>query len=809
MMRVKLDDTKAGMGGLDKDKINKIILEASKGSKFYQNEQRREAELAGKIRSVLDDLRRLPDAEIAKAERRADAIFRSAEASRDLTRTIVHVDMDCFYAAVHMRDDPALKKIPMAVGGVGMLSTSNYLARRFGVRAAMPGFIAKKLCPELVIVPSDFPKYNAVAAVVRGVIAEYDADFESAGCDEAYLDLTQHLVERRSAPGGCRRLVVTRDDEAMIGCCRCGSDAKESEAATGGGGEKRDVEQEAATSKNVVKENTAKDKNLPLDNDDDNDVIDRSSSIYCPSCELVRRGVFVFSASPADAVEEMRLQIFLRTKLTASAGVAPNAPLAKICSDQNKPDGQFLLPFDRRSILEFVGNLPVRKWPCIGKVAEKTLHALGVFKLADVYEKRAELLLTSSSEGSFEYHVSASLGVGRNRICGSDGERKSISNETTFATMTDRGEMTRLLKELCVDLAADAEAKGYCGRTITLKLKNDEFKVVTRASTPGFKTRDADKMFKVTSNLLRVEWNRNPRMKLRLMGVRLSHLEEAAADDGAESQSVIEKFLKGGKEGGTRPTSSSAAAAYSCPICAAFESTSLEKLNLHVDSCLLDGGKNEKSRGNSHLDEIREEGEGEIRALESDEDLFADGSSDEGCGVNGGDDVGGGAGAEGSAGVGGGVGAGGGGGSFAVVGGGNEDHFRKSPSNPIGEESAPSSTSDADAPSLQLSLLRPLTPPHADQAPPTTPSIMNLRSFACPICGNNVEGDLAHFNRHIDICAAPSSAPSSSAFSSSTTTTTTNTNSEKSVGGKRKRNQSASSKARGKIRRIDSFFAKT
>ena len=93
---------------------------------------------------------------------------------------IVHVDMDMFYAAVEMRDQPDLVDKPMAVGGMGMLSTSNYKvptiicmpyylssqARRFGVRAAMPGFIAKKLCPHLVIVPPNMAKYAAVAEQV-------------------------------------------------------------------------------------------------------------------------------------------------------------------------------------------------------------------------------------------------------------------------------------------------------------------------------------------------------------------------------------------------------------------------------------------------------------------------------------------------------------------------------------------------------------------------------------------------------------------------------------------------------------------
>ena len=67
------------------------------------------------------------------------------------------------------RDDPSLKDSPMAVGSMGMLSTSNYHARKFGVRAGMPGFIGKKLCPNLKIVPTNFDKYRAVSSVVREI----------------------------------------------------------------------------------------------------------------------------------------------------------------------------------------------------------------------------------------------------------------------------------------------------------------------------------------------------------------------------------------------------------------------------------------------------------------------------------------------------------------------------------------------------------------------------------------------------------------------------------------------------------------
>merc|ERR1719187_1512229 len=180
-----LNDNKAGMTGLDTDKINAIIESASKGSKFYQAKLASQAKIDQQIERLVQQLAALKRADLDRARREAD--LQAACLERELSRTIVHVDMDMFYAAVEMRDDPSLRDIPMAVGGIGMLSTSNYLARKFGVRAAMPGFIGKKLCPDLVIVPGNMEKYSNVSKVVREVFSEYDPNFAPMSLDEAYL----------------------------------------------------------------------------------------------------------------------------------------------------------------------------------------------------------------------------------------------------------------------------------------------------------------------------------------------------------------------------------------------------------------------------------------------------------------------------------------------------------------------------------------------------------------------------------------------------------------------------------------------
>lgn len=121
MSRIGLNDNKAGMEGLDKAKINQIILEASKGSKYYENETKKEKQVSKRIESMLRELGTITPAQRAAALKSADRELEALEATRDLTHIIVHIDMDAFYASVEMRDDPRLRDVPMAVGGTAML----------------------------------------------------------------------------------------------------------------------------------------------------------------------------------------------------------------------------------------------------------------------------------------------------------------------------------------------------------------------------------------------------------------------------------------------------------------------------------------------------------------------------------------------------------------------------------------------------------------------------------------------------------------------------------------------------------------
>lgn len=119
-----------------------------------------------------------------------------------LTRKIIHIDMDCYYAAVEMRENPELVDKPIAVGGSserGVLSTCNYVARKFGLHSAMSSRRAKQLCPELILLPGNMALYKSISKQIRAIFAEYTDKIEPLSLDEAYLDVTDSNLFNGSA----------------------------------------------------------------------------------------------------------------------------------------------------------------------------------------------------------------------------------------------------------------------------------------------------------------------------------------------------------------------------------------------------------------------------------------------------------------------------------------------------------------------------------------------------------------------------------------------------------------------------------
>jgi len=117
-------------------------------------------------------------------------------------RKIIHVDMDAFYASVEQLDHPELRGKPVAVGGSskrGVVSAASYEARKFGVRSAMSSVMAKRNCPDLIFVKSNFERYREISAQIREIFYEYTDLVEPLSLDEAYLDVTENKKGLMSA----------------------------------------------------------------------------------------------------------------------------------------------------------------------------------------------------------------------------------------------------------------------------------------------------------------------------------------------------------------------------------------------------------------------------------------------------------------------------------------------------------------------------------------------------------------------------------------------------------------------------------
>lgn len=117
-------------------------------------------------------------------------------------RKIIHIDMDAFYASVEQMDNPDLRGKPLAVGGSeirGVVSAASYEARKYGVRSAISGIQAKKLCPELIFVRPRFDRYKEISKKIRKIFLDYTDLVEPLSLDEAYLDVTENKKGNPSA----------------------------------------------------------------------------------------------------------------------------------------------------------------------------------------------------------------------------------------------------------------------------------------------------------------------------------------------------------------------------------------------------------------------------------------------------------------------------------------------------------------------------------------------------------------------------------------------------------------------------------
>jgi DNA polymerase kappa len=542
---------KAGMQEMDKEKQAKVIYEMSKDSAYFKRAMKLDEEATVRAKKLQVSFDQVKGSLAIRLQSIVNQKYLELEKRRSFERICCVLDMDMFFAAVEIRDQPHLKDLPVAVGGMSMIGTSNYVARKYGVRAAMPGFIAKKLCPNLVFVKTNFSKYEIVSNQMKSIIREYDPNMSSYSLDEVYFDLLG--AARRRYEEDLRKSRGEKTGDSTEKESVCASERKKMMMNSGEKEQWERNEKEKRKAKAMGEEEEIDYQSGNEDEDDgavpnkNNNHSSSSHPLSLPSPPIER-----LRAIAAEILQEIRQRIKTASGgLTCSAGMANNFLLAKICADIKKPDGQYELPARREAVLSFIEKLPPRKVSGVGKVMEKILTHLNILTVGDIREQFAAQIIHSFTPVTSDFLLRVSLGIGTEEMERTDEnnnnnnqkkkrpDRKSVGCERTYSArgIHQRHELYLKLEELAIrvsrDIERDDDGTILGGKTITLKIKDIDFTLHTKAVTwdNGRLIRKKEDIFRLAKELL----DSFLPMKVRLLGIQLSKLSFSSSSSSTSS----------------------------------------------------------------------------------------------------------------------------------------------------------------------------------------------------------------------------------------------------------------------------------
>ena len=341
--------------------------------------------------------------------------------------TILHADLDAFYASVEQRDDPGLRGRPVIVGG-GVVLAASYEAKAYGVRTAMGGRLARALCPCAVVVAPRMSAYSEASRAVFELFEDTTPLVEGLSIDEAFLDV-----------GGLRRI----------------------------------------------------------------------------------------SGPPVDIAVRLRRRVLERVGLPITVGVARTKFLAKVASGVAKPDGLLVVPPDRE--LDFLHTLPVERLWGVGPVTADKLRDRGITKVSEVAALAEATLVSMLGQASGRHlHALAHnldprpVQVGRRR--GSIGSQHALGRaprspddiDTSLVALVDR--VTQRMR-----------AAGRVGRTVTLRLRFDDFSRATRSHTLCQATAQSHTILTTVRDLMSTAKPMIERQGLTLVGIAVGNLDDDSA----------------------------------------------------------------------------------------------------------------------------------------------------------------------------------------------------------------------------------------------------------------------------------------
>jgi DNA polymerase IV len=343
--------------------------------------------------------------------------------------SILHADLDSFYASVEQRDDPTLRGRPVIVGG-GVVLAASYEAKAYGVRTAMGGAQARRLCPHAVVVPPRMTAYSRASDAVFEVFRDCTPIVEPLSVDEAFLDV-----------GGLRRV----------------------------------------------------------------------------------------SGPPVQIAQRLRADVRDRVGLRITVGIARTKFLAKVASQEAKPDGLLLVPPDQE--LAFLHPLPVRRLWGVGAVTADKLHAHGISTVADVAELSESTLASLLGAAMGRHLYALSRNIDRRRVT-TGVRRRSVGAQRALGRAGNRmsaAEIDAVVVNLIHRITARMRTAGRTGRTVVLRLRFDDFSRATRSHTLPWTTSSTRPILATARQLVASAAPLIAQRGLTLVGFAVSGIDRSGA----------------------------------------------------------------------------------------------------------------------------------------------------------------------------------------------------------------------------------------------------------------------------------------
>lgn len=343
--------------------------------------------------------------------------------------SILHADLDSFYASVEQRDDPTLRGRPVIVGG-GVVLAASYEAKAYGVRTAMGGRQARRLCPGAIVVPPRMSAYSRASEAVFEVFRQATPIVEALSVDEAFLDV-----------GGLRRV----------------------------------------------------------------------------------------SGTPVQIAERLRADVRDHVGLPITVGIARTKFLAKVASQEAKPDGLLLVPPDEE--LAFLRPLPVRRLWGVGAVTAAKLHAYGLATVADIAELSESTLASLLGAAMGKQLYALSHNIDRRRV-DTGVRRRSVGAQRALGRAGNRmspSELDAVVVNLIDRITGRMRAAGRSGRTVVLRLRFDDFTRATRSHTLPWATASTEPILAAARQLVAAAVPLITQRGLTLVGFAVSGIDRTGA----------------------------------------------------------------------------------------------------------------------------------------------------------------------------------------------------------------------------------------------------------------------------------------